>query len=101
MTSATDLITELVRAANNIGRIEHGQRRRLIERADETIREMRIETGEPASPHERDLVIDIFTIGSHADDQPDTNCARAMLDAADLIRTLHIVLDERRRRPRR
>ncbi len=97
MTIATDLITELMRAANHIDRVDHIQRRRLIERADEAIREMRMETGIAPSPHERDLVIDIFTIGSHADDQPDETCVRAMLDAADLIRMLHITLDERRR----
>lgn len=93
MIALTGFISELVRAANEIGRLDNFQRRRLLDRAVTTIRDGREQVCIPASKNTADAVIDLQTIAASIDRRSDEQVKAALLDAADMIRTLKIVLD--------
>lgn len=96
MTPTTSFISELVRDANRLDRLDSYQKRRLLERAVTTIRDMRQTIGIPSGPG-RDCVVDIHTValsierGWRSDDEVHS----ALLKAAGMIRDLHIVLDSK------
>lgn len=93
MSTTTDFIFELVRAANEIANLDSYQRRRLLDRAVATIREGREEVGIPSSKTAADAVIDFQTMSASIDRRSDNEVKSALLDAADMIRTLNILLD--------
>lgn len=93
MTATTDLIAELFRAANEVGMLSPFEKRRLLERAVATIREGRDRVGIRPSRTAPDKVIDIQTVAASCASAPDVLVSHAMLEAADMIRTLKIVLD--------
>lgn len=88
-------IAELIRDANQIDKIGDFEKRRMLERAVTIIREMREEVGIHAKSNNADMVIDLqttaaaLTLGKRTDQQ----VSEAMLDAAEAIRILKIVLD--------
>jgi hypothetical protein len=90
-----EFISELVRAANEVEKIDGGDARRLLNRAITTIRDMRETIGIPGGHTAADAVIDLQTtavalgLGNRSPDQ----IKAALLDAAGIIRDLHIVLD--------
>ncbi|QCJ00603.1 hypothetical protein [Agrobacterium larrymoorei] len=94
MSTATDFIGELVRDANRIEQLDAYQKRRMLERAVATIRDLRDQIGIPRGPG-RDAVVELHTTalaierGWRSDDQ----VKAAMITAATMIRDLHIVLD--------
>ncbi len=87
MSLTTDLIAELVRAANQVGHLTATEKRRLLERAVATIREMRNEVGIPPSRTAGDAVIDLQTTAAVMERRTDDHVRAALLDAADMIRT--------------
>jgi hypothetical protein len=95
MSPTTDFIAELVRAANEIDKLDPKETGRLLNRAVNTIRYMREQAGIPGSQTAGDAVIDLQTtavalgLGNRSPDQ----VKAALLDAAGIIRDLHIVLD--------
>ncbi|MCF6370704.1 hypothetical protein [Rhizobium halophilum] len=95
MPTTTDFISELVRAANEIERLRAYETRRLLERAGVTIRDMREAAGIPSSRTAADAVVDLQAVqgrlfrGVATRDQAKV----ALLDAAAMIRDLHIMLD--------
>lgn len=91
--TTTDFIFELLRAANEIGKLDSYQRRRLLDRAVSTVREGRDQVGISPSNTAVDAVIDLQTMAASIDRQSDEDVKAALLDAADMIRTLKIVLD--------
>ncbi|MGV1760556.1 hypothetical protein ACQZ6F_27265 [Rhizobium sp. A22-96] len=95
MTATHNFITELVRAANEIGRITDFEEQRLLDRAVTTIRDMREAIGIPASGMGTDAAIDLQTVSAlvKAGVAQDDTVRAALLDAAGMIRDLHIVLD--------
>jgi len=93
MSSVSGFVSELVRDANRIEKIGAYEKRRMLERAVTTIRDMREQIGVRPSRTVRDIVIDIQTIAASVDRQPDADVRRAFLQAAETIRTLKIVLD--------
>ncbi|QYA08700.1 hypothetical protein [Agrobacterium larrymoorei] len=94
MSTTTDFIGELVRDANRMEQLDAYQKRRMLERAVATIRDLRDQIGIPRGPG-RDAVVELHTSalaierGWRSDDQ----VKAAMLAAATMIRDLHIVLD--------
>ena len=93
MSTTTDFISELVRAANEIGKLDNYQRSRLLYRAIATIRDGRDQVGIPPSRTAADAVIDLLTIAASVGSRSDDEIKAALLDAANMIRTLKIVLD--------
>ncbi|MQW45567.1 hypothetical protein GHK68_25725 [Sinorhizobium meliloti] len=93
MSLTTDFIAELIRAANEADRLTPFEIKRLLNRSVATIREMREQTGIPGSSRARDVVIDLQVAAAKADTLPEDEIRDNLLDAADIIRTLKIILD--------
>ena len=93
MSLVTSFVAELIWAANQAANLTPFEKRRLLERAVSTIRDMREQAGIPSSNTEADAVIDLQTTAAAIDNRTDTQIQAALLDAADMIRTLRILLD--------
>jgi hypothetical protein len=96
MTPTTNFISELVRDANQLDRLDAYQKRRLLEQAVTVIRDMRETIGIPSGPG-RDCVVDIHTVALSIERgwRSDDDVRSALLKAAGMIRDLHIVLDSK------
>lgn len=92
MTVTTDFISELIRAANEINKLAPIERRNLMARASRTIREMRIETGVRAG-RGRDRLFDLEVAALKSETGSNDDAKAVMLEMAEMIRTLKIVLD--------
>jgi hypothetical protein len=92
MSSTNAFITELIRAANQIDRLSHTDARGLILRAVTMIREMRTRVG-MANNGSYDTVFDLLKIASSPERHQLPEIARALLMAADMLRTLYLVVD--------
>lgn len=93
MSLTTAFISELVRAANQVEHLTDFEKRRLLDRAVVTIREMRDQVGIPESKTAADPVIDLQTIAGGIERRTHEHVKAALLDAADMIRILRIILD--------
>ncbi len=93
MSLTTAFISELVWAANQVDQLTNFEKRRLLDRAVVTIREMREEVGIPESKTAADAVIDLQTTAAGIDRRTGDEVKAALLDAADMIRILRIILD--------
>jgi hypothetical protein len=95
MSSITAFIVELVRAANEVEKLDDIEKKRLLERSVTIIRDMRETIGFPAAQADADRIYDIqnqvaaMGIGSSSRDEV-RDC---LLLSATMIRDLHIVLD--------
>jgi hypothetical protein len=89
LSATTDFIAELVRAANEVGKLATLEKGRLLQRSIVIIRDGRNEAGIPPA----DGVIDLQTVAASIDRRSDNEVKTALLDAADMIRTLKIVLE--------
>ncbi|WP_151343773.1 hypothetical protein [Rhizobium leguminosarum] len=89
----TDFVTELYRAANEVGKPTAFEKRRLIERAVTTVKPMRVQIAFSSPPRRdgQDILVDIATVGGEIVSAPNQIVSHALLEAADLIRTLKIV----------
>ncbi len=94
MTLTNSFIAELVRDANRLENLDDYQKRRMLERAVTTIRDMRETIGIPSGPG-RCSVVDIDTVALSIEHgwRSDEDVRNALLQAAGMIRDLHIVLD--------
>ncbi|WP_455271200.1 hypothetical protein [Rhizobium herbae] len=93
MSDTTDFIAELIRAANEVGKLGAYEKRRLLERAVATISEGRNRVGIPPSKTAADAVIDLQTLAASIDSSSDDEAKAGLLDAVDMIRTIKIVRD--------
>ena len=93
MSLTTAFIAELVRAANHVEHLTNFEKRRLLERAVVTIREMREQVGIPESKTAADAVIDLQTTAGGIEKRTHGQVMAALLDAAEMIRILRIILD--------
>ncbi|MBB4408145.1 hypothetical protein [Agrobacterium radiobacter] len=96
MTLTNSFIAELIRDANRLDRLDGWQKRRMLERAVTTIRDMRETIGIPSGPG-RDSLLDIHTVALSIERgwRSDEEIRNALLQAAAMIRDLHIVLDSK------
>jgi hypothetical protein len=95
MSSTTDVISELVRAANEVETLGDLECRRLLDQAVMTIRDQRRTIGVPSSPTVAGALTDLQNMAEALKTGHRTNeqIATALLNAAGMIRDLHIVLD--------
>lgn len=93
MSLTTDFIAELIRAANEADKLTPFEVKRLLNRSVATIRDMREQTGIPGSNRAKDVVIDLQVAAARADGLSANEIRDNLLDAADIIRTLKIILD--------
>lgn len=95
MNRVNEFISELVKAANQVEKISDFEIKRLLDRAVTTIREMREAIGIPSSGTKADAVTELQTtaakVGAIALASPEARSA--LLDAAGMIRDLHIIID--------
>ncbi|MGP4674413.1 hypothetical protein ACSV5N_20885 [Agrobacterium salinitolerans] len=96
MTATNRFIAELVRDANRLDHLDGYQKRRMLERAVTTIRDMRETIGIPPGPG-RDRLLEIQTVALSIELgwRSDEEIRNALLLAAGMIRDLHIVLDSK------
>jgi len=95
MTATTDFIAELVRAANEVAKLQPMERGRLLKRAIATIRNMRDIVGFPTSGSAADSLIAMAALAGSAGSMPDADVRAALLEAAGMIRDLRIVMDSK------
>lgn len=93
MSLTTDFIAELIRAANEADKLTPFEVKRLLNRSVATIRDMRKQTGIQGSYRAKDVVIDLQTASARAGALSADEVRDNLLDAADIIRTLKIILD--------
>jgi hypothetical protein len=95
MSSITDFIVELIRAANEVENLNDLEKKRLLERSVTIIRDMRETIGFPAAQADADRIYNIqnqvaaMGIGSSSP----AEVRDCLLLSATMIRDLHIVLD--------
>ncbi|MDX0469935.1 hypothetical protein [Sinorhizobium meliloti] len=93
MSLVTQFIAELIRAANEADKLTPFEIKRLLNRSVATIRDMREQTGIPGSNRAKDVVIALQVAAARADALTVEEIRDNLLDAADIIRTLKIILD--------
>ncbi|MBN9034138.1 MAG: hypothetical protein J0I23_30625 [Rhizobiales bacterium] len=95
MSANANLISELVRAANEVEKLGDFEVRRLLERAVVTIREMRSQAGIRPSRTNSDAVIDFQTVSGlvNIGRRSNDDVKAALLKSATMIRALKIMLD--------
>jgi hypothetical protein len=93
VTQANGLMQELVRAATETGNVRDQEKRRLLERAVVTIRDLRDDIQRWPGPHVVDAVdgLDRTAALLREDDATEEQVQAALLDAADMIRDLLVV----------
>ncbi|WP_209091826.1 hypothetical protein [Agrobacterium tumefaciens] len=96
MTVTNSFIAELIRDANLLDHLDGYQKRRMLEQAVTTIRDMRETIGIPPGPG-RDRLLEIQTVALSIELgwRSDEEVRNALLQAAGMIRDLHIVLDSK------
>ncbi|MFB0689935.1 hypothetical protein ACA106_05310 [Agrobacterium pusense] len=96
MTQTNCFIAELIRDANLLDHLDGYQKRRMLERALTTIRDMRETIGIPSGAG-RDSLVDLHTVALSVERgwRSDEEVRNALLQAAGMIRDLHIVLDSK------
>lgn len=85
------LTAELIKAANTIHKVSHTQIRSLIYRAIGEIRDLRVDVGIPGSGTSQDAVIRLLDTAARVEDHTDQQTSSALLEAADMIRTLRVI----------
>lgn len=93
MHGVPDFVAELIRAGNEVDRLQANEVRNLIFRAIATVRELREDVGIPGSGTREDAVVSLHAIAVDADRRTPREWATALLEAADMVRTLRIVVD--------
>ncbi|TIX90531.1 hypothetical protein [Rhizobium sp. P44RR-XXIV] len=92
MSTTTDFIAELVRAANEVEKLSSYEVSRMLDRSVNTIRELRHELG-IVPVQGRDALTYISTVSAGAAQVPNEEWYHGLLHAAEMIRDLHIVRD--------
>ncbi|WP_085043826.1 hypothetical protein [Ensifer aridi] len=95
MSLTTQFIAELIRAANEADRLAPFEIKRLLNRSVATIREMREQTGILGSNRAKDVVIDLQVAAARANGLSAVEARDALLEAANVIRTLKVILESK------
>jgi hypothetical protein len=93
MSAVTDFIAELVRAANEVEKLQETEARRLLSRALRTIRDVRIDAGIAPSLDSPDEATDVLEacLQLHYEVVDAEGVRRALLKGASMIRDLRIL----------
>jgi len=95
MPQTTAFISELIRAANEAETLTSFEVSRLLDRSVDTIRDMREQAGVAANRRAKDVVIDLGIASARVRDLSIEDIRDTLIDAADLIRALRIILAEK------
>ena len=95
MSQTTAFISELIRAANEVEKLTPFEVSRLLDRSVDTIREMREQAGVGGTRRAKDVVIDLGIASARVRDLSTEDIRDTLIDAADVIRALRIILVER------
>ncbi|MXN48703.1 hypothetical protein GR138_26240 [Shinella kummerowiae] len=95
MAPLSAFIAELIRAANKVGDVADAERVRLLGRAYVTILEAREEIGEEVEKY-RQSSLSLISATGFVGRLSDQEVKELLLDAAEMIRTIKIVLDTKR-----
>lgn len=94
-SSVPGFVAELVRAANEVNRMTAGEIHSLLLRAMSTVRDLREQAGIPGSGTEYDALVHLDIAAKGAARLSQANISASLREAADMIRTLWIVIDSR------
>lgn len=98
MRSVQPFISELIRAANEVGRLAMYERSNLLQRAAATIRDYREKSDFSGSPAidsgPGEIIHDLRPMADQIQDCADEDVTSALLRAADTIKTLKILSEE-------
>ncbi|WP_018234723.1 hypothetical protein [Ensifer sp. BR816] len=89
MTTVTDFVSELFRAANEVHHLTPLAARRLLEQAVAVIRDIRKVKGKEANSAVQDATIALLKVAVSAPERSEREIRSALLDAADIIRLLN------------
>jgi hypothetical protein len=92
VSATTDFIAELVRAANEVGKLSPHEVSNMLDRSVNTIRVLRRDVGIVPVPG-KDALIYIRAVSAGAERVPREEWYHGLLYAAEMIRDLHIVHD--------
>jgi hypothetical protein len=93
MRDADELIARLIRAANSPAKIGRTERADILYQAILSITDLRHQAGIPATDASRDGIIRLKDVAGQQDAVVSSEQAAAFLDAAEMIRTLRVVVD--------
>ncbi|TAY13852.1 hypothetical protein ELH96_19770 [Rhizobium leguminosarum] len=93
MILTSGFVSELFRAANEIENLSISEVRLLLQRAIVTIRDLRESAGIPVDGTPSDAALRLRSAADAADRYSLAERTDVLLEAADLIRTLGIVID--------
>ncbi|WP_426289734.1 hypothetical protein ACN9MC_35100 (plasmid) [Ensifer adhaerens] len=93
MSSIHAFICELIRAANEVEKLTPREMSRLLDRSVDTIRDLRGQTEIAGNRRARDVLIDLQIASSRARDLSPEDARDTLLDAAEIIRALRIILE--------
>lgn len=93
MRGLPNLISELIRAANNVERVPEDARLRLLCRAYVTILQARDEIESQVSDTYRQAGVDLISATGHVGTLLNHEVRSLLLDAAEMIRQIKIVID--------
>ncbi len=91
MNNVSELIAELLRAANEIHKVADSEVQSLLFRSIVKIRELRECVSIPGSGTPRDAVVELYDMANEMPSLGGEQRISALLHATDLIRTLRIV----------
>jgi len=93
MSSIPSFVAELVRSANETDRLSDFEAARLLRRSIAIIRDLRETVGIPSDGTEHDAVIQLDRLALNADSASREGLRSGLLEAADMVRTLWVVVD--------
>ncbi|MFK0278590.1 hypothetical protein ACIQUG_33325 [Ensifer sp. NPDC090286] len=94
MSKTTGFIAELVRAANEVEKLEPYEVSRLFDRSIDTIRDLRAQAGLAGDRRATDVVIDLGIASARVRDLSLEEIRDTLIDAASIIRALRMLVVE-------
>lgn len=94
MFQTTAFVSELIRAANEVEKLTPSEVSRLLDRSVATIRDMREQAGVAGNRRTNDVVINLGIASARVRDLSIEDIKDTLIDAAEVIRALHIILAE-------
>lgn len=94
-SSVPAFVAELVRAANEVDRLTASEIESLLLRATTTVRDLRDQAGLPGSGTEHDAIVRLDIAAKGVVTFSRANISASFREAADLVRTLWIIVDSR------
>lgn len=98
MRTLSDLVTELVRAANNAEKLPEEAKLRLLGRAYVTILEAREDLETSSAEAYRQAGVDLISATGHVRTLSCDDVKTLLLDAAEMIRQIKMVIDSKAER---